>query len=223
MMRRVKRALLARRRSPRSRVPGRAWAANGEPQHAFTKADQATARARLAQALRLRRRLDGDALERTPAPTRAARTTTRTSPTWSRPASTTRRTSRAPPTTRSSRSRPASSRRRRWRSAATRGWPSVSCLRASASCSPGESQSRARRRSSPHGPIAFPKAGDRSNAYRLVASVKTPTVTLPVTADIVLFNKGRTDVAMIFLGIARPLPASLEQTAVARVLSRVTR
>ena len=72
-------------------------------------------------------------------------------------------------------------------------------------------------------PIAFPKAGDRSNAYRLVASVKTPTVTLPVTADIVLFNKGRTDVAMIFLGIARPLPASLEQTAVARVLSRVTR
>lgn len=75
------------------------------------------------------------------------------------------------------------------------------------------------------GPIAFPKAGDRTNAYRLVASVKTatPTVTLPVTADIVLFNKGRTDVAMIFLGIARPLPASLEQTAVARVLSRVTR
>ena len=72
-------------------------------------------------------------------------------------------------------------------------------------------------------PIAFPKAGDRSNAYRLVASVKTPTVTLPVTADIVLFNKGRTDVAMIFLGIARPLPASLEQTAVARVLARVTR
>ncbi len=73
------------------------------------------------------------------------------------------------------------------------------------------------------GPVAFPKAGDRTNAYRLVASVKTPTATLPVTADIVLFNKGRTDVAMIFLGIVRPLPASLEQTAVARVLARVTR
>jgi hypothetical protein len=72
-------------------------------------------------------------------------------------------------------------------------------------------------------PIAFPRVGDRSNAYRLVASVKTPTVTLSVAADIVLFNKGRTDVAMIFLGIARPLPASLEQTAVARVLARVTR
>jgi hypothetical protein len=73
------------------------------------------------------------------------------------------------------------------------------------------------------GPIAFPRAGDRSNAYRLVASVKTPSATLPVVADIVLFNKGRTDVAMIFLGIGRALPASLEQQAVARVLSRVTR
>jgi hypothetical protein len=72
-------------------------------------------------------------------------------------------------------------------------------------------------------PIAFPKAGDRSNAYRLVASVKTPNITLPVLADIVLFNKGRSDVAMIFLGIGRPLPASLEQAAVGRVLSRVTR
>jgi hypothetical protein len=73
------------------------------------------------------------------------------------------------------------------------------------------------------GPIAFPKVGDRSNAYRLVASVKTPTVTVPVAADIVLFNRGRVDVAMIFLGIARPLPSSLEQAAVARVLSRATR
>lgn len=72
-------------------------------------------------------------------------------------------------------------------------------------------------------PVAFPKVGDRSNAFRLVASVKTPNVSLPVMADIVLFNKGRTDVAMIFLGIGRPLPASLEQAAVARVLSRATR
>ena len=72
-------------------------------------------------------------------------------------------------------------------------------------------------------PIAFPRVGDRSNAYRLIASVRTPSGTVPVTADIVLFNSGRTDVAMIFLGIARPLPASLERAAVARVLSRVTR
>jgi hypothetical protein len=71
------------------------------------------------------------------------------------------------------------------------------------------------------GPLAFPKAGDRTNAYRLVVSVKTPSITLPVTADIVLFNKGRTDVAVIFLGIARPLPASFQQQAVARIVSRI--
>jgi hypothetical protein len=71
------------------------------------------------------------------------------------------------------------------------------------------------------GPLAFPRAGDRTNAYRLVAAVRAPNITVPVTADIVLFNKGRTDVAMIFVGIGKALPASFEQAAVARVLSRV--
>jgi hypothetical protein len=71
------------------------------------------------------------------------------------------------------------------------------------------------------GPLSFPAAGDRSNAYRLVASVKTPSATVRVTADIVLFNKGRTDVATIFFGITKPLPATLERQAVALVLSRV--
>ena len=71
------------------------------------------------------------------------------------------------------------------------------------------------------GPLAFPKAGDRTNAYRLVVTVKTPSITLPVTADIVLFNKGRTDVAMIFLGIAKPLPAAFQRQAVARIVSRI--
>lgn len=70
-------------------------------------------------------------------------------------------------------------------------------------------------------PLTFPKAGDRSNAYRLAVSVKTPTATLPVTADMILFNKGRTDVAVIFLGIGKPLPATLEQQAVSLILSRV--
>jgi hypothetical protein len=72
------------------------------------------------------------------------------------------------------------------------------------------------------GPLVFPRVGDRSNSYRLVTSVKTPSATLSVVADMVLFNKGRVDVAIIFLGIARPLPASLERQAVARVVARVT-
>ena len=45
-------------------------------------------------------------------------------------------------------------------------------------------------------------------------------MTLAVTVDIVLFNQGRIDVALIFFGIAKPLPSSLEQPAVARVPRR---
>jgi len=71
------------------------------------------------------------------------------------------------------------------------------------------------------GPIAFKKVGDRSNAYRLVVSVKTQQGTVPVTTDISLFNKGRTDVAIIFFGIVEPFPPAWEQMLTARVASRV--
>lgn len=71
------------------------------------------------------------------------------------------------------------------------------------------------------GRLSFPKVGDRSNAYRLRAVVKTPSGSAPVGIDLVLFNKGRYDIALIFLGIGKPLPSSLEQAAVARVVSRV--
>ncbi len=71
------------------------------------------------------------------------------------------------------------------------------------------------------GPLGFPKAGDRSNAYRLAVSVTTKGVTLAVTVDMVLFTKGRIDVALIFFGIGKPLPSSLEQPAVgARPVAR---
>jgi hypothetical protein len=71
------------------------------------------------------------------------------------------------------------------------------------------------------GPLTFPKSGDRLNAYRIVMSLKTPTQMVPFTVDLVVFNKGATDVAMIFLGISKPLPAAFEQALVARVASRV--
>ena len=71
------------------------------------------------------------------------------------------------------------------------------------------------------GPLSFPRVGNRSNAYRLVASVTTPTATVPVTIDLITFNKGRTDVALILLGIPKAFPASFERAAALRVLSRV--
>jgi hypothetical protein len=70
------------------------------------------------------------------------------------------------------------------------------------------------------GPLAFPAYGDRSNAYRIRASVKTPAATVPATIDVVVFNRGRIDVAIIFVAISRPLSAALEHSLVARVAAR---
>lgn len=71
------------------------------------------------------------------------------------------------------------------------------------------------------GPLEFPSAGEKSNAYRLVVSIKQPSGTaVRTTIDFVLFLKGRTDVALVFFGLGSPLPATLEKQATALVLSR---
>lgn len=71
------------------------------------------------------------------------------------------------------------------------------------------------------GPLAFPALGDRSAAYRVRMTYKTPTASVPFTTDLVVFNKGRADVALIFLGIGQPLPQAAERELSARVVSRV--
>jgi hypothetical protein len=70
------------------------------------------------------------------------------------------------------------------------------------------------------GPLSFLTYGDRSNAYRITSSVKTPSGRVRATIDLVVFNRGQIDVAIIFLGINQALPASLEQAVVARVAAR---
>jgi hypothetical protein len=70
------------------------------------------------------------------------------------------------------------------------------------------------------GPLAFRRLGDRSNAYRLRANVTVQGTTVPTTIDIVMFNRGRVDVAMIFAGLFRPLPFAFEQSLAARVAAR---
>jgi hypothetical protein len=70
------------------------------------------------------------------------------------------------------------------------------------------------------GPLTFPKVGERSNAYRLSVGIVAQGVTVKATIDFVLFNKGRTDVAIIFFGVGGPLPSRLEQQASALVASR---
>jgi len=68
--------------------------------------------------------------------------------------------------------------------------------------------------------LRFPRYGDRSDAFRIVASVKAPTATVHVYVDIFLLNKGAVDVALLSLGIARPLPAALERSLVGKLASR---
>lgn len=70
------------------------------------------------------------------------------------------------------------------------------------------------------GRLVFPRYGDRLDAYRIRASVKTPAATLRATIDLVVFNRGRFDVAIIFLGIGQPVPGSVEEALVARVAAR---
>jgi hypothetical protein len=70
------------------------------------------------------------------------------------------------------------------------------------------------------GPLTFAKVGERSNAYRLSVGIASQGTTVKATIDFVLFNKARTDVAIIFFGIGGPLPSSLEQQASALVASR---
>jgi hypothetical protein len=72
------------------------------------------------------------------------------------------------------------------------------------------------------GTLGFRRLGDRSNAYRLTANVTVQNTTLPVAIDIVTFSRGRVDVAMIFLGIRAPLPASFEQALAGKVAARAT-
>jgi hypothetical protein len=71
------------------------------------------------------------------------------------------------------------------------------------------------------GPLAFPRFGDRSAAFRINATLKVPSATVPFAVDMVLFNRGQVDVGLIFLGIVKPLQASFERALVARVAARV--
>jgi hypothetical protein len=67
---------------------------------------------------------------------------------------------------------------------------------------------------------AFPGYGDRSDAFRISASLRTPQATVPFTIDIFTLNRGATDVAIICLGIGRALPAAFEQSLVRRLAAR---
>jgi hypothetical protein len=69
-------------------------------------------------------------------------------------------------------------------------------------------------------PLQFGSYGDRSVAYRIVASVRAPAARIRAYLDVILVNKGATDLAFLALGIQNPLPTALEQSLVGKVTAR---
>ena len=70
------------------------------------------------------------------------------------------------------------------------------------------------------GALQFPTYGDRSSAYRITGSVKTPSVRVRFALDVVVFNRGAVDAAVLMLGIGQPLGSGLEQSLVAKLAAR---
>ena len=67
-------------------------------------------------------------------------------------------------------------------------------------------------------PLNFKRYDDQSIAYRIVASVKTPTAAVRAYLDVILANTGATDIALS--GSKKPLSAALEQSLVGNVTAR---
>ena len=69
--------------------------------------------------------------------------------------------------------------------------------------------------------LAFPRFGDRTDAYRASLVVKAGTQRVPVKLDLVALNKGAVDVAFFFTGLGNGFTPAFERHVVARVASRI--
>jgi hypothetical protein len=67
---------------------------------------------------------------------------------------------------------------------------------------------------------SFPKLADRSNVYRLVADFKLQNQKIRTIADFVVFNHGKVDTVIFFVGIGGAFKDSFEQAVAAKVASR---
>jgi hypothetical protein len=68
--------------------------------------------------------------------------------------------------------------------------------------------------------LRFPSYADRSDAFRIVASVKAPAARVRVYLDAVFVNRGAIDIAVLGIEVAGPLPAALERSLVASLAQR---
>ena len=73
-------------------------------------------------------------------------------------------------------------------------------------------------------PISFPKLGERTNAYRVLADYKvSATVVLHFSIDVVAMNRGKVDVALFFFfaGNGPAFSSSYEQGVARKIAARM--
>jgi hypothetical protein len=70
------------------------------------------------------------------------------------------------------------------------------------------------------GPIPFPRTGEITSAWGIRALYSLGNQKAPFAVDLVLVNKGATDIGLIFFGVGKPLPAAFEQQVAAKVAAR---
>jgi hypothetical protein len=67
---------------------------------------------------------------------------------------------------------------------------------------------------------SFPKLADRSNAYRLVADFKVSTQKIRTIVDFIVFNHGKVDTVIFFVGLGGSYKDSFEQGVARKVAAR---
>jgi hypothetical protein len=71
-------------------------------------------------------------------------------------------------------------------------------------------------------PLSFAKLADKTNAYRIVTDYRASTgQKVRVTFDIVVLNRGKVDVALLFLRIGGAFSASFERGIASKVAARM--
>ncbi len=71
------------------------------------------------------------------------------------------------------------------------------------------------------GRISFPRLADRTDAYRIVADVKSGKQIIHAVLDFVVMNRGRVNLVLFFAGIGKAFGASFEHVVAGKVAARL--
>lgn len=70
---------------------------------------------------------------------------------------------------------------------------------------------------------AFPNVAERTNAYRIAADFTVSKTKIRTVADFVVFNRGKVDTVIFFVGIGGAFKDSLERSVAGKVAARAAR